>query len=288
MLLGAKLSFSTAYHPQTDGLAETMIQTLEDMLRRFCAYGLEFKDSYGFTHNWCTIIPVLELAYKTSIHASTGKTPVMLEKGWNPKLPVDTLKKALAYIHPTASSFKLLLDKVRHHANQSMNDAFEYAKQKWDKSHKTPEFKVGDMILVSTLNFNNIKGPKKLKDSFAGPFIIKALHGTNAVQVELSGELGNKHPTFPVSLVKHYTSSDKELFPLRNETPLEVPPLEPSEEKKVLKVLKERRLRGKNEREYLVRYRNPQHEDEWIGESKIPDSQKFLRRFRHERRPIPQ
>ncbi|MBW0567044.1 hypothetical protein O181_106759 [Austropuccinia psidii MF-1] len=127
-----------------------------------------------------------------------------------------------------------------------MNDAFEYAQQKWDKSHKTPEFKVGDLILVSTLNFNNIKGPKKLKDSFEGPFIIKALHGTNSVQVEVSGELENKHPTFPVSLVKNYTSIDKKLFSLRNKTPLEVPPLHQSEDKKVLKVLKERRIKGKN------------------------------------------
>ncbi|MBW0534347.1 hypothetical protein O181_074062 [Austropuccinia psidii MF-1] len=93
----------------------------------------------------------------------------------------------------------------------------------------TPEFKVWDLILVSTLNFNNIKGPKKLKDSFAGTFIIKSLHGTNAVQVELSGGLENRHPTFPFSLVKHYTSSDKELFPLRHETLLEVPPLDQSE-----------------------------------------------------------
>ncbi|MBW0516645.1 hypothetical protein O181_056360 [Austropuccinia psidii MF-1] len=38
--LGTKLSFSTAYHPQTDGLEERMIQTHEDMIRRFCAYGL--------------------------------------------------------------------------------------------------------------------------------------------------------------------------------------------------------------------------------------------------------
>ncbi|MBW0486018.1 hypothetical protein O181_025733 [Austropuccinia psidii MF-1] len=36
-LFGTKLSFSKAYHPQTDDLAERMIQNLEDILRRFCA-----------------------------------------------------------------------------------------------------------------------------------------------------------------------------------------------------------------------------------------------------------
>ncbi|MBW0567684.1 hypothetical protein O181_107399 [Austropuccinia psidii MF-1] len=79
-VLGTKLSFSIAYHSQTNGLAERMIQTLKNMNRRFCAYGLELKDSDGFTHDWCTLIPALELAYKTSINASTGKTPAMLEK----------------------------------------------------------------------------------------------------------------------------------------------------------------------------------------------------------------
>jgi hypothetical protein len=81
-LFGTKLAFSsTAYHPQTDGLAERMIQNLEEILRRFCAYGLEFKESDGFTHDWVTLLPALELAYRTSTHASTGKTPSLLEKG---------------------------------------------------------------------------------------------------------------------------------------------------------------------------------------------------------------
>ncbi|MBW0570054.1 hypothetical protein O181_109769 [Austropuccinia psidii MF-1] len=97
----------------------------------------------------------------------------MLEKGWNPKLTLDTLKKDLVYIHPTASSFELMHDKVRHHENQSMTDTFQYSKQKWDKAHKTPEFKGGDLTLVSTLNFNNIKGPKKLKNSLSGPLLLK-------------------------------------------------------------------------------------------------------------------
>ncbi|MBW0542529.1 hypothetical protein O181_082244 [Austropuccinia psidii MF-1] len=162
---GTKLSFSTAYHPQTDGLAEIMIQTLEEMIRRFCAYGLEFKDSDGLTHDWCTLIPSLEVAYKTSVHSSTGQTTSMLEKRWNPILQADTLRKDLIYIHPTASSYKIMLEKVKHHAKQSMDDTFDYTKQKWDKSHKVPNLKVGDLVLVSTLNFNNIKGPKKRKDS---------------------------------------------------------------------------------------------------------------------------
>ncbi|MBW0581840.1 hypothetical protein O181_121555 [Austropuccinia psidii MF-1] len=79
-LFGTKWSFSTAYHPQADGLAERMIQALQDMVKRVCEYGLEFKYCDGFTHYLCTLLPALELAYKTSIHASTNQTPAILRK----------------------------------------------------------------------------------------------------------------------------------------------------------------------------------------------------------------
>ncbi|MBW0509984.1 hypothetical protein O181_049699 [Austropuccinia psidii MF-1] len=115
---GTKLSFSTAYHPQTDGLANRMLQMLEDMIRRLCAYGLEFKDSDGFTHDWCTLIPALELEYKTEVHSSTGQTPAMLGERRNPKFPEYTLRRDFFEIHPTASSFKIMIDKVKHHANR--------------------------------------------------------------------------------------------------------------------------------------------------------------------------
>ncbi|MBW0587879.1 hypothetical protein O181_127594 [Austropuccinia psidii MF-1] len=185
-----------------------MIQTLEDMVRRLCAYGLEFKYCDVFTHGWCTCLPELELAYKTSIHASTNQTPAILEKEWNPKLLQDSLRKDLVEIHPTSSNFKGMLDRAGNHAVRCMEDSFAYAKDKWDRSHATPDFKVGDLVLVSTSNFNNIKGSKKLKESLAGPFLINALHVENAVEVELSEEISNKHPTFPVSLLKPYKSSD--------------------------------------------------------------------------------
>ncbi|MBW0579325.1 hypothetical protein O181_119040, partial [Austropuccinia psidii MF-1] len=117
------------------------------MVIRFCEYDLEFKYCDWFTHDLCTLLPELELAYKTSIHSSTNQTPAILEKGWNPKLPQDSLIKDLVEIHPTAGSFKGMLDKARKNAIRCMEDSFAYAKDEWDKSHATPDFKVGDLVL---------------------------------------------------------------------------------------------------------------------------------------------
>ncbi|MBW0593014.1 hypothetical protein O181_132729 [Austropuccinia psidii MF-1] len=103
--------------------------------------------------------------------------------------------------------------------------------------------------------------------------------------MELSGELENKHPTFPVSFIKPYQPADNDFFPLSNPAPLTVPLVEKNEDQNIKKLSKESRLGGKNQREYHVRYRNPVHEDEWLAESKIPDSDKLLKGFRHERRP---
>ncbi|MBW0510130.1 hypothetical protein O181_049845 [Austropuccinia psidii MF-1] len=164
-----------------------------------------------------------------------------------------------------------------------MEDSFSYAKDKWEKSHATPNFKVGYLVLVSTTNFNKIKGCSKLKDSFSGPFVINSLHGDNAVEVELSEELSNKHPTFPVSLIKPYKSSNAEKFPLRNKFPQHIPPIESSGTKKITKALKERNLRTKKVREYFVRYSYPTFVDEWLEGMDIPEATKLLRRFRHTR-----
>ncbi|MBW0523453.1 hypothetical protein O181_063168 [Austropuccinia psidii MF-1] len=112
----------------------------------------------------------------------------MLEKGWNPRLPYDTLQKGLVDIHPTERIFKTMLEKARHHANKCMQDSFKYANDRWDKSHKLLDLQVGNLVSVSTLNFHHIKGRKKSKFSFEATFMIKALHEPSAVQLELAGE----------------------------------------------------------------------------------------------------
>ncbi|MBW0509329.1 hypothetical protein O181_049044 [Austropuccinia psidii MF-1] len=87
-------------------------------------------------------------------------------------------------------------------AAECIAEAKEYNKQRWDKSHMEPDFKERDQVLVSTLNFHNLKGPKKMRDSFVGPFTIIKLIGENAVEFKLTEEFSRKYPVFPVSFVK--------------------------------------------------------------------------------------
>ncbi|MBW0569858.1 hypothetical protein O181_109573 [Austropuccinia psidii MF-1] len=123
-MLGTKLSFSTAYHPQTDGLAKRTIQTMEDILRRFCDYGMEYKDHEGYTHDWVTLILAVQLAYNTSQHSTVGKIPALVEKG----------------------DFHQIWKRACDTAAECIAEAKEYNKQRWDKSHMEPDFKEGDQV----------------------------------------------------------------------------------------------------------------------------------------------
>jgi len=64
--LGTQLYFSTAFHPQTDGQSERVIQVLEDMLR--CCI-LEFEG------NWERYLPLIEFAYNNSYQSSIKMAP---------------------------------------------------------------------------------------------------------------------------------------------------------------------------------------------------------------------
>ncbi|MBW0480449.1 hypothetical protein O181_020164 [Austropuccinia psidii MF-1] len=93
-----------------------------------------------------------------------------------------------------------------------------------------PDFKEGDQVLVSTLNFNNLKGQKKMRDSFVGPFTIIKLMGKNAVEVKLTEERSRKQPVFPASLVDPYFQAEEDKFTYRkkNPTPPEIVEVEDS------------------------------------------------------------
>ncbi|GKA81896.1 putative reverse transcriptase domain-containing protein [Tanacetum coccineum] len=64
--LGTSLDMSIAYHPQTDGQSESIIQTLKDMLRTYVI---------GFGNGWVRHLPLVEFSYNNSYHAIIKVAP---------------------------------------------------------------------------------------------------------------------------------------------------------------------------------------------------------------------
>ncbi|MBW0506890.1 hypothetical protein O181_046605 [Austropuccinia psidii MF-1] len=126
-----------------------------------------------------------------------------------------------------------------------------------------PYFKERDQVLISTLNFKNLKRPNQMINSFVGPLTIIKLIGKNSVE---TGEYK---------------------FPSRNQTttPPDIVEVEHSAAP-VKKIIKARniRLNGKYQRQYLVRLKNQtEDKDKWLAEDSLPDVNLHSKRLRASR-----
>ncbi|KAI3796223.1 hypothetical protein L1987_38889 [Smallanthus sonchifolius] len=166
--MGTRLNISTAYHPQTDGQSERIIQTLEDMLR---ACIIDFGGS------WDSHLPLAEFSYNNSHHTTIGMPPYEMLYGRRCRTPVCWGKvgqKELGSLEVvTTTSEKIDQIKARMKAAQDRQKSYA------DKRRRPIEF--------------------KLSPRFVGPFKILARVGEVAYRLELPDELSGIHPTFHVS-----------------------------------------------------------------------------------------
>ncbi|MBW0483363.1 hypothetical protein O181_023078 [Austropuccinia psidii MF-1] len=127
-----------------------------------------------------------------------------------------------------------------------------------------------------------------MRDSFVGPFTIISLMRKNAVEVKLTEEFSRKHPIFSVSLVKPYFQAEEDKFPskTKNPNPPEIVEVKGASGP-VKKIIKARKIRlnGKDQRKYLVRFKNQTADtDKWLAKDAIPDGNLHLRRLGASRR----
>ena len=81
-ILGIEKTHTTPYHPQSDGLVERFNRTLEDMLCKVVETNHK---------NWDDCLPLVMMAYRSSIHETTGKSPVRMMLGRDIQFPVDLM-----------------------------------------------------------------------------------------------------------------------------------------------------------------------------------------------------
>ncbi|MBW0562129.1 hypothetical protein O181_101844 [Austropuccinia psidii MF-1] len=233
-----------------------MIQTMEDIIRRFCAYGMEYKEHERFIHDWVTLLPEVQMAYNTSQSPPHREITVTGRKRVEPPIACGSPEEKSSNYHPTAKDFDDMWKTACDTASRCIPEAKEYSKQRWDKSHMEPDFK---------------EGTRK-----------------KAVEVKLTEKFSRKHPVFPVSLVKPYIQTEEDRLPCRkkNPTPPEMVKVEdsPGPVKKIIKARKIR-LNGKDQRKYLVRFEHQTADpDKWLEEDAIPERNLHLRIFRANRR----
>jgi len=74
--IGTKLSFSSTYHPQTNGQTEVVNRSLGNLLRSFAG---------EHPKQWDEILAQSEYAYNDSPNRSTGQSPFHIVCGMHPR-----------------------------------------------------------------------------------------------------------------------------------------------------------------------------------------------------------
>ncbi|KAA3452486.1 DNA/RNA polymerases superfamily protein [Gossypium australe] len=203
--LGTRLNFSTAFHPQTDGQSERVIQVLEDMLR--CCV-LEFEGS------WERYLPLVEFAYKNSYQSSIRMAPYEALYGRKCRTPLYWTELNEKQIHgvdlvkETEEKVKVIRDSLKAASDQQKSYA--------DLKRKEIEFKVGEKVFLKVSSWKKIlrfgrKG--KLSPRFIGPYEITDRIGSVAYRLALPVDL-KIHNVFHVSMLRRYRSDPSHVIPL--------------------------------------------------------------------------
>ena len=261
-LLGTKLRYGTAYHPQSQGQVERMNAIVSQTLR--CL----MTDVTDMTR-WKDFLPTVEMVINSLPNRSTGYSPFFLMYGYHPVLPVELLKGDESTNVETVSRFLERTQEVWRDARVQMEKAVATQKAYYDRKHRDMQFAVGDSVLLSTQNLR-LKGiPHKLQRKFCGPYKILEKIGAQAYRLQLP-DTWRIHPVFHVSLLKHWRPS------LVQQVPGEVE-LEDADTPQYFDVEKILRWRWtsktrRRRREFLVLWQGyPVEEAEWIPASYFSD-----------------
>ena len=204
--LGTKLAFSTANHPQTDGLTERVNRIVEDVLRAFVNHKQD---------NWDMLLPLCEFSINSATQSSTGNTPFFLNYGLNPRAPPDFLnpiqggRDSADWLQARQDAVKISQDAlVAAQARQAF-----YA----DLTRVEGKLKVGDLVMVYRdflLTPEARDRPShKLRPKWFGPFPITQVVGPNAYKLKLP-HTSRCHPVFNVSALRAY---EKNAIPNRRQ-----------------------------------------------------------------------
>jgi hypothetical protein len=162
---------TTPLHPQSDGIVEWYIKTVEEHLQKVVASNLK---------DWDAMLPLFLLAYRASMHDTTGFTPASLLFGRELRLPSNLLfRTPPEKERPTMEHAENLvhhLHDIHNYARQHLQLASNRMKTRYDKLANCAGYQEGDRVWLYRPTRTKGRSPK-LQSSLEGPYkIIKRIN----------------------------------------------------------------------------------------------------------------
>jgi hypothetical protein len=163
---------STAFHPQGNSRVERMVKVVTNLLSAFCQS----------QKTWDKNLPLLTLAYRSTVHEVTGYTPNYLMMGREINLPLDimvgTLPDGQKQIAPQyIAEMKERLQDAFQQVRDNLKTYAERNKKYYDLRTHGDEHKVGDLVYVMKKT-RKIGVSPKLDAKWNGPYIVLKTFGT--------------------------------------------------------------------------------------------------------------
>jgi hypothetical protein len=261
--LDVKPTFSTAYHPRTDGQSERANQVVEIFIRAFVNHR---------QNDWVALLPMAEFAYNNGIQASTGKTPFQICQGFNPRMNIG---EESDYTVPEADAHAEFLLKGYDKVKAALILANQSYKHYFDKGAKEPEeINPGDKVWLNHQNISTDRPSVKLSHKVLGPYKVMEKVGTHAFRLELPKSM-KIHPVFHVMLLKKFHSDP------HSREPAQPPPIvtqEGEEEWEVEEILNSKKIR--RQLHYYVKWKGYSHADNsWQSKEDLKNAPELVDKF---------
>uniref|UniRef100_A0A3P9MQ90 Gypsy retrotransposon integrase-like protein 1 n=1 Tax=Oryzias latipes TaxID=8090 RepID=A0A3P9MQ90_ORYLA len=188
--LGATVSLSSGYHPQSNGQAERANQELEAALRCLAAQN---------PADWATHLVWIEYAHNSHISSATGVSPFEASLGYSPHLfPSRELELAVPSVQHHLQRCQRVWNQTREALLRTKEDNCRIANR-----HRVagPAYQVGQKMWLSSKNIPLQTSSRKLAPRFIGPYVIDRILNPSCVRLRLPAAL-KVHPTFHVSHIK--------------------------------------------------------------------------------------
>jgi len=194
-LMGIHQSFTSAFHPQSNGLVERMNQVLKNMLK---------KAAIDQPEEWDRYLAPLLFAYREIPNAGTGFAPFELLYGRTPRGPLQILRDVLTAEAPTNEVRTIFEYVVR--LKERLNSTCQMAQETLGKEQKKRSkyynakarertFKDGDEVLLLLPDSHD-----KLTMRWRGPYPVEGRRGANDYEINVDGHTRVYH----ANMIKAY------------------------------------------------------------------------------------